>query len=57
MKIWEWRRLHIEELYSLNCSPNIGRVIVSRRLKWALKLFETMTFRLIFEAKNVENME
>ena len=31
----EWRRLHNEELHSLYRSPNIVRVIESRRLKWA----------------------
>jgi hypothetical protein len=31
----EWRRLHKEELHSLNRSPNIVRVIKSRRLRWA----------------------
>ena len=31
----EWRRLHKEELYALYSSPNIIRVIKSRRLKWA----------------------
>ena len=30
----EWRRLHNEELHSLFGSPNIVRVIKSRRLKW-----------------------
>jgi hypothetical protein len=32
--LWEWRRIHNEELYALYCSPNIIRVIKSRR-RWA----------------------
>jgi hypothetical protein len=29
----EWRKLHIEELNGLYCSPNITRVIKSRRMR------------------------
>jgi hypothetical protein len=30
-----WRKLHNGELYSLYFSPNIVRVIKSRRMRWA----------------------
>jgi hypothetical protein len=30
----EWRRLHHKELYTLYSSPNIIRVIKSRRQRW-----------------------
>jgi hypothetical protein len=30
-----WRKLHNDELHSLYSSPNIVRVITSRRMKWA----------------------
>ena len=31
----EWRKLHNEELNDMYCSPNIIRVMKSRRLRWA----------------------
>jgi hypothetical protein len=31
----DWRKLHNEELHNLYCSPNIIRMIKSRRMRWA----------------------
>jgi len=31
----EWRRLHNEELNDLYSSPNIVRVLIARRMRWA----------------------
>jgi hypothetical protein len=30
-----WKKLHNDELHSLCPSPNIGRVVKSRRMRWA----------------------
>ena len=30
----EWRGLHYEELNDMYCSPNIIRLVKSRRLRW-----------------------
>jgi hypothetical protein len=32
----EWRKLHNEKLKDLYCSPNIVRMIKSRRMRWAV---------------------
>ena len=33
--IGDWRKLHNEELHDLYPLPNIVRVVISRRMRWA----------------------
>jgi hypothetical protein len=33
-----WRRLHNEEVHNLYASPNIIRVIISRRVRWVVRV-------------------
>jgi hypothetical protein len=39
------RRLHNEELHNLFVSPNIIRVIISKRIKWAVNVAHTREVR------------
>ena len=47
----EWGRLHNEELHSLYRSPNIARVIRSRRLRWAGHVARMDKGRSVFSRK------
>ena len=50
----EWRRLHNEELNDLYSSPNIMRVIKSRRMRWAghvARMGEERVVYRVFEGK------
>ena len=44
----EWRRLHNEELNDLYFSPNIMRVIKSRRMRWAGHVARTGEERVVY---------
>ena len=45
----EWIRLHNEELHSLYRSPNIIRVIKSRRIRWAVHVVRMEEGRCAFK--------
>ena len=45
----KWRRLHNKKLHSLYRSPNIVRVIKSRRLKWAGHVARMKEGRSVFK--------
>jgi len=44
----EWRRLHNEELNDLYSSPNIVRVIKSRRMRWAAHVARILEERGVY---------
>jgi len=44
----EWKRLHNEELNDLYSSPNIVRVIKSRRMRWAGHVARTVEERGVY---------
>jgi hypothetical protein len=53
----EWRKLHNEELHNLYSSPNIIRMIKSRRMRWAghvARMGETRNAYRIFVGKPEE---
>ena len=43
----EWRKLHNEELNDMYCSPNIVRVIKSRRIRWAGHVARIVATRIV----------
>ena len=44
----DWMKLHNEELNDLYCSPNVLRVIKSRRMKWAGHVARMMEGRGVY---------
>ena len=50
----EWRTLHNEELHGLHRSPNVVKVIKSKRLKWARDLARMEEGRSAFKTLRSE---
>jgi hypothetical protein len=46
----EWRKLHIEELNDFYSSPNIFRVIISRRMRWVGRVARMGEGRVVYRA-------
>jgi hypothetical protein len=44
----KWRKLHNEELHDLHPSPNILRVIKSKRMRWAGHVARIMEERYVY---------
>jgi hypothetical protein len=44
----EWRKLHNEELHNLYSLPNIIRMIMSRRMRWAGYVARTVAKRNVY---------
>jgi len=53
----EWRKLHNEELNDLYCSPNIVRVIKSRRKGWARNVARVGEGRVLVRKPEGDNLE
>jgi uncharacterized alkaline shock family protein YloU len=51
-----WRRLHNEELHNLYVSPNIIRVIASRRVRWVENVARMGEMRNLKERDHSEDL-
>jgi hypothetical protein len=58
----DWRKLHSRELQALYCSPDIVRLITSRRMRWARHVADmgdkiNNTFVLVGKLKKCYNLK